>query len=377
LVGGVAESALGEVWDQNELEMAASASLSAVGQSGVNPAEIDTVYALGLGDAGPLKLARILGCQPQRVGATDVGGASFGMYVDEAKIAIEEGRSNVVLIAYASRQRTRRARRMQFGRDDPVGDISALMAPVGLPSPIGDHALLASRYLHRYKANLDDFGAVAVAARQWATLNEKAWSREPLSLEDTRESPIVSTPLRKVDCCLVTDGGGAILVVSEAVAVASDLPAVEVIGTGTALGGWSITRAWDDDQRGGAVAARLALSAAGIRPDEIDVLEPYDNFTVSVLMQLEDLGLCGPGEAPDFVRSVGLGPGGGLPSMTSGGGLSYCHPGKLGLLLLIEGVRQMRDSTGTRQAGTPRLCVVHAVGGTSSAIASTVVLGRP
>jgi acetyl-CoA acetyltransferase len=372
----VSESALGEVFDQTEVEMAAEASRSAISQTGILPGEIDTVYALGLGDASPLKLARVLGSRPDRVGSTDIGGASFGLFVDEARSAIAEGHSDVALIAYASRQRTRRSRRMQYGLSDPVGDINALMGPVGLPSPIGDHALLASRYLHRYGATLDDLAAVAVAARQWAELNEKAWSRDPLTVEQARESPSVATPLRKVDCCLVTDGGGAMLLVSEKVAAASDLPAVEVIGTGVGLGGWSITQAWDDDQRAGPVAAARALKDAGVSPDEIELLEPYDNFTISILMQMEDVGLCGPGEAPGFVASVGLGPGGGLPAMTSGGGLSYCHPGKLGLLLLIEGVRQMRGECGTRQAGAPAIGLVHAVGGTSSAIASTVVLAR-
>lgn len=374
--GGVAESALGVVTDQTELEMAAEASLAALQQTRVKSADVDTIYALGLGDAGPLKLARVLSCQPARIGTTDVGGSSFGMYVDEAKRAIEAGQSEVVLIAYASRQRSRRSRHVQFGGSDPVPDLAGLMAPVGLPSPIGDHALLASRYLHRYKATSDDLAMIAVTARQWASLNEKAWSRDPLTLDEARESPMVSTPLRKVDCCLVTDGGGAVVLISEPVAVASDLPRVAVLGTGVGLGGWSITQAWDSNQRGGALSARLALQAAGIRPDEIDIVEPYDNFTISVLMQLEDLGLCEVGEAAGFVADVGLGPEGGLPAMTSGGGLSYCHPGKLGLLLLIEGIRQLRGECGARQVHGPKTAVVHAVGGTSSAAASTVVIAR-
>lgn len=254
-------------------------------------------------------------------------------------------------------------------------DIAGLMSPVGLPSPIGDHALLASRYFHEYGATADDLAVVALAAREWATMNDKAWKREPMTLDDARSSPIVSTPLRKIDCCLVTDGGGAVVVLSEEVARASDLPKVEVLGTGLGLGGWSITEAWDADQRGGSRSAQAAFGSAGVRPADVDVLEPYDNFTISVLMQIEDLGLCEPGQAAAFAADAGLGPGGALPSMTSGGGLSYCHPGKLGLLLLIEAVRQLRGEGGDRQVPDPGIAVAHAVGGVSSAVASTVVLG--
>lgn len=375
-LGGVAESELGEVWDQSELDMAAEASARALAETGVPADRVDTVYALGLGVAGPLKLARSLGCSPGLVGSTDIGGASFGMFVDEARAAIESGRSEVTLIAYASRQRTRRSRNAQFDVVDPVKDLAGLFGAVGLPSPIGDHALLADRYFHHYGAGPDDLAAVAIAAREWAILNDKAWLREPLTPEAVAESPIVSSPLRKVDCCLVTDGGGAVLVVSESVARESDLPPVAVLGTGVGLGGWSLTESWDTEGRGGQRSARTALAMAGIGAEDIDVLEPYDNFTISVLMQLEDLGICGEGEAASFVSNVGIGPGGGLPAMTSGGGLAYCHPGKLGLLLIVEAARQLRGQAGERQVDGSTIAAAHSVGGTSSAIASTVVLAR-
>src|SRR5262249_24872199 len=199
------------------------------------------------------------------------------------------------------------------------------------------------------------------------------WSRDPLSIEDVMESPLVCDPLRRLDCCLVTDGGGAIVLTHADRARDADKRPIRVIGAGEGQGTWLTSQMPDLTVSPGTISGREAFGMAGIVPCDVDVLEPYDSFTITVLLILEDLGFCAKGEAGSFVESGRLGPGGELPSMTSGGGLSYNHPGAFGLLLLVEQVRQLRGEAGERQVDGARIGVVHGVGGLLS-VGATVVL---
>jgi acetyl-CoA acetyltransferase len=229
--------------------------------------------------------------------------------------------------------------------------------------------------MHEVGTTSEQLAEIAVAAREWARLNPKAWSRDPLTVEDVLSSRLICDPLHKNDCCLVTDGGGVVIVTSEAVAKSARKPAIRVIGAGESQSHWQISQMRDLTVSAGAVSGREAFAQAGITPRDVDVLQPYDSFTITVLMALEDLGFCAKGEGGAFVEKGALRPGGSLPSMTSGGGLSYNHPGALGILLLVEAVRQLRGEAGDRQVPNARIGVAHGVGGFMST-ASTVVMAR-
>jgi acetyl-CoA acetyltransferase len=188
-------------------------------------------------------------------------------------------------------------------------------------------------------------------------------------------SRLICDPLHRLDVCLVTDGGGAAVVTTAERARDAAKRAVRVLGVGESQTHWSIAQMPDLTVTAGAVSGRDAFGMAGIKPSDVDVLEPYDSFTITVLLALEDLGFCAKGEGGAFVEGGRLAPGGALPALTSGGGLSYNHPGAFGLLLLVEAVRQLRGEAGDRQVPGAGIAVAHGVGGLMST-ASTVVLGN-
>lgn len=372
---GAAETPLGKVVEQSELSMVALAAMEALSEAGLRLRDVDAVFTNYMGEEGSVQLGEYLGLQPRYAESSDMGGASFEFFVHHAMAAIATGRCDVALIAYASRQRSRRNRKRSAAALD--GSLAAQFeTPYGIPFPVGHYALSAARYMHQYGITSRHLAEVAVAARRWAALNPKAWIRDPLTFDDVMASPLLCDPLRKLDCCLVTDGGGAIVVArKDRARDAARLP-IRVLGAGESHVQWHVAQCPDLTVTPGAASGRDAFAMAGIAPSDVDVFEPYDNFTHAVLLYLEDLGFCGKGEAGDFVADGRLRPGGALPSMTSGGGLSYCHPGALGILLLIEAVRQLRGEAGDRQVPGAEIAVAHGTGGLAFSTASTVVLAR-
>lgn len=372
---GVAETPLGKVPDQNEFSMVAMAAREALSEAGLRFRDVDAVFTNYMGEEGSVQLGEYLGLQPRYAESSDMGGASFEFFVHHAMAAIATGRCEVALIAYASRQRSRRNRKRSAAALD--GSLAAQFeTPYGIHFPIGHYALSAARYMHQYGAGPEHLAEIAVAARQWAALNPKAWMRDPLTIDDVMASPLLCDPLRKLDCCLVTDGGGAVVVASGQRARDAAKRPIRVLGAGESHVQWHVAQCPDLTVTPGAASGRAAFAMAGITPADVDVFEPYDNFTHAVLLYLEDLGFCGKGEAGAFVSEGRLRPGGSLPSMTSGGGLSYCHPGALGILLLIEAVRQLRGEAGERQVPDAEIAVAHGTGGLAFSTASTVVLAR-
>jgi acetyl-CoA acetyltransferase len=229
--------------------------------------------------------------------------------------------------------------------------------------------------MHQFGTKPEQLAEIAVAARAWASKNPKAWSRDPITIEDVLGSRLICDPLHRLDCCLVTDGGGAIVVTTQERARDAAKKGIRIIGAGESHTHWSIAQMPDMTVTAGAASGRDAFQMAGITAADVDVLEPYDSFTITVLLALEDLGFCLKGEGGQFVENGRLAPGGSLPSITSGGGLSYNHPGAFGLMLLIEAVRQLRGEAGERQVPNAQIAVAHGVGGLMST-ASTVVLAN-
>jgi acetyl-CoA acetyltransferase len=373
-VAGVAETPLGEVRDHTELSMIAVAAKEALAEAGMGLRDVDGIFAHRMGEEGSVQVGEYLGIQPRYADSSDLGGASFEAFVHHALVAVATGRCEVALIAYASRQRSKRSRtRARQEAEDTIR--SQFESPYGLPFPIGSYALAAARHMHQFGTTAEQLAAVAVTAREWAALNPKAWKRDPLSVDDVLASDMVSDPFHRLDCCLVTDGGGALVVTTGARARDAAKPAVRVIGAGESHTHWHISQMPDLTVTPGRESGAAAFAMAGIGPDDVDVLEPYDAFTITPILALEDLGFCAKGEGGAFVEEGRLRPGGSLPALTSGGGLSYNHPGAFGLLLLVEAVRQLRGEAGDRQVPDARIAVAHGFGGLLS-VASTVVLAR-
>jgi acetyl-CoA acetyltransferase len=241
-------------------------------------------------------------------------------------------------------------------------------------NPPSAYALAASRHMHQYGTTRRDLAEVAVAARAWARLNPEAFMREPLSIDDVLAARMVSDPLSVRDCCLVTDGGGAYVLVHSDRAPDLRQKPVYVLGNATAVWNRQISSMDDLTVTAATQSGRDAYAMAGLGAKDIDVVQLYDAFTINTLLFLEDLGFCAKGEAGAFVRNGGIAPGGHLPVNTNGGGLSCVHPGMYGIFALIEAVRQLRGDCGDRQVPGAMTAIAHGNGGTLSS-QSTAVLG--
>ena len=318
-------------------------------------------------------LAEYLGIQPKYTDSTNIGGSSFEAHIEHAVAGIEAGLFNVALITYGSTQRSDRQR----GRETPFFRLTEQYeGPFGLPTPVGAYALAAMRHMAEYGTTSQQLAEVAVATRKWAMLNEKALMRDPITIEDVLNSRWIAEPLHLLDCCLITDGGGAVVVTSAARARHTRKAPVWVLGHGEAHTHNTIMNIPDLAVHQAAVASgHRAFAMAGLTPADIDIVEIYDSFTITVLLTLEALGFCARGEGGAFVSGQRTAPGGPFPMNTNGGGLSFTHPGMYGIFLLIEATRQLRGECGARQVEGARLALAHGTGGVLSS-AATVLLGK-
>nr|BBH95663.1 thiolase [Thermogemmatispora argillosa] len=371
---GVAESDLGYTPDKTVLQLQAQAARAALEDAGFGFDEVDALFCAGNWSWSPtLTLAEYLGLRPRYSDSTNIGGSSFEAHIEHAVAAIEAGLIEVALIVYGSTQRSDRSR----GRISSTYRLTEQFeGPFGLPTPVGAYALAAMRHMHQFGTTSEQLAEVAVATRKWAMLNEKAMMRDPITIEDVLTSRWIAEPLHLLDCCLVTDGGGAVVLASAQRARQARKPPVWVLGHGEAHTHATIANMPDLAVHQAAIASgRAAFAMAGLRPEEIDVVEIYDSFTITVIMTLEALGFCQPGEGGPFVSGQRTAPGGPFPMNTNGGGLSYCHPGMYGIFLLIEATRQLRGECGPRQVPGARLALAHGTGGVLSS-AATVLLGK-
>jgi acetyl-CoA acetyltransferase len=373
-IAGAAESDLG-VTGKSILGLQAQAVTRALDDAGLALSDVDGLATTGISRFSATQLADYLGIEPSWTDSTFAGGSAFEMFVARAAQAIEAGQCSTVLITFASNQRSARSRSLG-GVLDPHTPEAVFESPYAPLYPISYYAMAAQRYLHAYGASREQLAEVAAAAREWALLNPKAfrYGKGPLTVPDVLDAPMVSTPLTTADCCLVTDGGGAVVVTSLERARDLRKPPAIVLGYGESTTNTSMTSAPDLLRPGSFDSGRRAFAMAGLDPSDVDVAEVYDSFTITVLLTLEGLGFCAPGEAAGFVADGRIRPGGGLPLNTNGGGLSYCHPGQYGLLLLVEAVRQLRGECGDRQVAGAEIALAHGTGGILSSHA-TVLLG--
>jgi acetyl-CoA acetyltransferase len=369
---GVAESDLGQVADgMSVIDLMAQGTKRALDDCGLSLKDVDGVFcATAQSRLSALAFAEYLGIDPRFLDSTIVGGSSFEYHVAHATGAIAAGLCDVAVIAYGSTQRT-------VGRKQASQrEINPYETPFKPFLPTSAYALAAARHMHEFGTSREQLAAVAVAAREWALLNPVAWEKKPLSIEGVLGSRMVSYPFTVRDCCLVTDGGGAIVLTSEARARSLQKPPAYVLGCGQSVTHASISNMPDLTVTGAAASGQAAYKMAKLGPTDVDVLELYDAFTINTVLFLEDLGFCKKGEGGAFVSDGRIAPKGALPVNTNGGGLSYCHPGMYGLFLLIEAVRQLRGECGARQVKDCEVALAHGNGGVLSSQA-TVILGTP
>ncbi|MDQ1403950.1 MAG: hypothetical protein QOG03_2266 [Actinomycetota bacterium] len=323
-----------------------------------------------------MQLAEYLGIHPNFTDSTNTGGSSFEVHAEHAAAAINAGVCDVVVSVYAATPRGDRGRGTARPRPQPQGEDprAEWEAPYGLRMPMGPYALAASRHMAMYGTTSEHLAQIAVSTREWAARNPSARYRDPLTIDDVLASPMQSSPLHLLDCCLVTDGAGAFVMTSAERARSLAKPPVYVLGAGTCHDHLMITQMPDLATTPGVQSGQAAFSMAGVTPAQVDVLEAYDSFTITALLHLEDLGFCPKGEGGPYVMDGKLGPGGSLPTNTNGGGLSYTHPGMYGMFLIVEAVRQLRGEGGDRQVPGAEIAVAHGSGMVLSCM-STLVLG--
>lgn len=320
-------------------------------------------------------LAEYLGIHPRFTDSTNTGGSSFEIHVEHAAAAIAAGLCDVVVSVYAATPRSdRRHGRANSWRPTGPNPAAEWEWPFGLRMPMGPYAMAATRHMAKFGTTSEQLAQIAVSTRQWASMNPKARYQEPLTVDDVLGSPMQSSPLHLLDCCLVTDGAGAFVMTTAERAKDLSRPPVYVLGAGSAHDHMMISQMPDITTTPGAVSGPAAFAMAGVRPSDVDVLMGYDSFTITALLHLEDLGFCEKGEGGPFVEDNKIGPGGSLPMNTNGGGLSYTHPGMYGMFLVVEAVRQLRGDCGQRQVPAANIAVAHGSGMVLS-VMSTIVFG--
>jgi acetyl-CoA acetyltransferase len=367
---GVAESdEMGRLPHKSAFALHAEASRNALADAGLAKDDVDAVFTAGLWMAS--EVAEYLGIRPRYIDGTQIGGCSFIAHVQHAMAAIEAGVCEVALITHGESGASRIG--MPGTRFGPDSWRLQFETPFGLAGPPTGYALAAARHMHEFGTTSEQLAEVAVATRKWAALNPRATMRDPLTVADVLASRMISWPLRLLDCCLVTDAGGAAVVTSAARARDLAKKPVYVLGTGEASTHVMVSQMpdfarWDAAR----IAGERAFRMAGVGPADIDVAMFYDAFTIVPIMGLEALGFCKPGEGGPFVSGQRTAPGGDFPMNTNGGGLSYQHTGMYGIFTLIEAVRQLRGECGPRQVAGAQVALCHGLGGMFSAAATLV-----
>ncbi|MFL2934734.1 MAG: thiolase domain-containing protein [Thalassobaculaceae bacterium] len=365
-IAGVYEHPTRKAVDKSLAQLHAESALGALADAGLTKDDVDGYFCAG--DApglGPLSLVDYMGLNLRHMDATETGGSSYVLHVGHAAEAIALGKCSVALITLAGRPRaegmaTGTAPR-NYGSSAP--DV-AFEFPFG-PTVVNMYAMCAQRHMYEYGTTSEQLAWIKVAASHHAQYNENAMLRNVVTVEEVVNSPMISDPLHRLDCCVISDGGGAIIVTSPEIAKSLKRPLVKVLGAGEApkhqMGGKV-----DLTYSGARWSGPLAFQEAGVKPNDMKYASIYDSFTITVLMQLEDLGFCEKGEGGKFVSDGNLIAGTGkLPFNTDGGGLCNNHPANRGgLTKVIEAVRQLRGEAHPKvQVPNCDLALAHGTGG--------------
>jgi acetyl-CoA acetyltransferase len=354
---GVALSDVGRVDDTSAYQLHAQAIRRAIDDAGLERSAIDGLASHGTGALPPIEVAEYLGLRPTWIDSTGVGGGTWEVMAAHAADAIACGQADVIALVYGSTRRAdlkrgRRRANLSFGASGPL----QYEAPYG-HTLIAKYAMAARRHLHTYGTTLEQLAEVAVSARNNAAPNPDAYYREPITVDDVLAGDMIADPFTKLQCCIRSDGGCAvILAAADRVPDTAKRP-VWVLGSGQQASHTTMSEWPDFTVSPAATAGSAAFERSGVTPDDIDVCEVYDGFTYMTLVTLEDLGFCAKGEGGPFVATGALDVGGALPTNTDGGGLSACHPGMRGLFLLVEATRQLRGEAANQVDGAELACV--------------------
>ncbi|MEO0821426.1 MAG: acetyl-CoA acetyltransferase [Pseudomonadota bacterium] len=371
---GLATAGTGEAPGRNAMELMAEAVVKALADASVPLEKVDGLFAAtAFHSMAAMSLAEYLGIRPAWSNGSNIGGSSFMAHALDAAMALEAGLIDVAVIAYGSNQRT-------AGGFKSISEPMPFEAQYGPRNPLTAYALATSRYMHDFGATRADIAEVAVAARAWANLNPEAFMRGPLTVEDVLAARMISDPLGKLDCCLVTDGAAAIVMTRADRAKDAPKTPVHLLGAAVEHHHRMISAMPDLTVTSAAVSAPRAFAMAGYGPAEMHSVQLYDAFTINTLLFLEDCGFCAKGEAAAFIKGGHIAPGGGLAVNTNGGGLSCVHPGMYGLFVTIEAIRQIRTAAGNdegpREPGGwiegAKLSLAHGNGGVLSSQASCI-----
>ncbi len=367
---GVGHAGFGEAHGQTAYDIMAQSSLAALKDAGLKLSDVDGLFCTMMEDSMPgLMAAEYLGITPRYIDGTMMGGSSFVNYLTSATLALEAGLCDVALICYGSNQRTASGKLVTASKLPPY---EGLYNP---RYPISGYALAAARHMYEYGTTRENLADVAVAARAWASHNPEAFMRDPLTREDVLVSRMIGDPLTKLDCCLVTDGGGAVVLVRSD--RAKDFPnaPVYVLGSAAESSHRQVSQMKDYTTTAACESGKRAFTMAGVTPADIDVVELYDAFTINTILFLEDLGFCQKGEGGAFVSDGRIAPGGELAVNTNGGGLSCVHPGMYGIFTIIEAARQIRGDAPGMQLDNVELAVAHGNGGVLSSQVTAILGG--
>jgi len=372
VVGAAETTDLGVIPGLSQIQLHADAALNALRDAGLKPSDIDGIATAG---ETPNTIAHYLGITPTWVDGTAVGGCSFMMHVRHAAAAINEGLCSTVLITHgeSGKSRVGSTPRPPW----PSSLAGQFEAPFGVLGPPTMFTIPMLRYMKAFGVTEEQLAMVAVVQREWAAKNPRATFKEPITVADVLESRMIAYPFRILMCCLVTDGGGALILTSADRAKDFPRKPVYILGTGESVESPMISQMEDfTSSRAFRVAGKKAFEEAGIAHEDVDHLMIYDAFAHLPLYGLEDLGFCKPGEAAAFIGARNTAPGGKLPLNTNGGGLSYMHSGMYGMYALQESVRQMRGIAAAQVAGA-KVSVAHGVGGMFAASGTIVFSNQP
>jgi acetyl-CoA acetyltransferase len=375
VIAGVYEHPTRWAPEKTQYQICAESARGALRDAGLSIGDVDGFLTAGVGPIGIMTLAEHLNLKPRFHDGTNIGGSSFVAHVLHAAAAIAAGLCEVALIVYGS---TASSDRFAVG----TGGLAAGDPPDQFESPFGPtvlnaYALCAQRHMHEFGTTAEQLAEIAVTVRRHAGLNPSAKFREPITVDDVLASRVVSSPLHLLDCCIISDGGGAVVVTSAERARDLAKRPVRILGGAESLCHTNMGHRDLTDMAARECGPR-ALAMAGLTHADVDLCMLYDSFTITVLLTLENLGFCRKGEGGAFVQGGRLGLGGALPINTDGGGLSSNHPGMRGIFLVIEAVKQLRGECGERQIADCEVALCHGTGGMLGLRHSgvTMLLGR-
>ena len=370
VVGASETTELGRIPDLSQMQLHADGALNALADAGLKITDIDGVATAG---ASPVDLTHYLGLEPRWIDGTSVGGCSFLIHVRHAVAALEAGYCETVLITHGESGRS------GVGRGGGGGGAASFASQFEVPyGPMGPTTLFGIgvlRYMKQYGMTHEQLASVAVAQREWASMNPRAMYRDPITVDDVLASRVIAYPFHLLECCLVTDGGGALILTKAERAKDFPQPPVYVLGSGESVESPMISQMADlTSSRNFRIAGRDAMASAGISHGDVDHLMVYDAFAHLPIFGLEDLGFVERGEAGPFIEEGNTRPGGRLPLNTNGGGLSYTHTGMYGMFALQESVRQVRGQAPAQVDGV-NVSVCLGVGGMFAA-GACIVFGK-